>query len=60
MVLVVVSLLTKPESSEKLAGLTFATTQGEIATQTSTNRKNIWLSLVLVGLVGLVWLYFTK
>jgi len=59
-VLVVVSLLSAPETDEKLKGLTYQTT--EIAHEKSKKyaglSANAWLSILLALLVGAVWLYF--
>jgi len=60
-VLVVVSLLTTQASDEQLAGLTFATAEGEPVEglDISWRRKDTWLSILLALCVGAVWLYFT-
>jgi len=61
-ILIVVSLLTRPESDEKLAGLTFATTDKTSAEAAMSHRGMqtllIALSVVLVGVVAAIWLYF--
>jgi len=73
--LVVVSLLTRPESEAKLAGLTFATaepggatleaTKAAMATDTARTKSRstskgveIGLSMLLVAVVAVVWIYF--
>ena len=68
-VLVVVSLFTPPLDDAKLAGLTFATAEvpraggahagQKLASDPLWRRRDVWLSIVLAGCVGLVWLYFT-
>jgi SSS family solute:Na+ symporter len=68
-VLVVVSLFTPPQDDAKLAGLTFATAKAthpgaeqdgrKLASNPLWRRRDVWLSIVLAGCVGLVWLYFT-
>jgi solute:Na+ symporter, SSS family len=68
-VLVVVSLVTPPLDDAKLAGLTFATAKAahpgaeqagrKLASDLLWRRRDVWLSIVLAGCVGLVWLYFT-
>jgi SSS family solute:Na+ symporter len=68
-VLVVVSLFTPPLDEAKLAGLTFATADAaqpggapagqKLASDPLWRRRDVWLSIVLAGCVGLVWLYFT-
>ena len=65
-VLVVVSLMTPPETDEKLAGLTFATAEavhpdGYVPppSDPAWRRRDLGLSIVLVACVGLVWLYFS-
>jgi SSS family solute:Na+ symporter len=64
-VLVIVSLLTPPETEEKLAGLTFATAKvprvgggPELEADPAWRRRDLWLSVALVICVCLVWLYF--
>lgn len=63
---VIVSLLTRPQSDEKLAGLTFATakvTSGEEAQALSDTKSGraleIAFSLLLIAAVGAVWIYFS-
>lgn len=57
-VLVVVSLLSPPPPDEKTAGLTFETS---IKTKLNSawQRKDKWLSFVLVGLIAIIWIYFS-
>ena len=59
-VLVVVSWLTRPVSDAQLAGLTLSTVQKEELTAPAAARRrtHILLSVVLVGIVAVVWLYF--
>lgn len=62
-VLVAVSLMTAPQSDEKLAGLTFATSGADsqdprLVSDPAWRRKDFWLSILLVLAVGAVWLYF--
>lgn len=65
-VLAVVSLLTPAQSDAELAGLTFATAHAGRGTGTDDlvppdpdrRRRDLVLSVVLVLLVGLVWLWF--
>lgn len=56
-VLIVVSLLSAPPSEAQIAGLTYST-----ATKTDSDpawrRKDVILSIILAGVVGLVWIYF--
>jgi SSS family solute:Na+ symporter len=57
--LIVVSLLTKPESDEKLAGLTFQTTPAAgIKSAISSRVVEIVASIVLIAMVTTVWIYF--
>jgi len=62
--LIIVSLLTPPEDERKLSGLTFATVPPLTAADRPTaavqaqQRLNIGLSVVIVGLVCAIWLYF--
>ena len=60
-VLVTVSLLTPPPPEEKVAGLTFATQEPAPADESGrrTRRIDLRLSLLLVGCVGLLWIYFS-
>jgi hypothetical protein len=68
-VLVVVSLVTPPLDDAKLAGLTFATAKAaqpgaeqagrKLVSNPLWRRRDVWLSILLAGCVGLVWLYFT-
>lgn len=70
-VLVFVSLLTPPESDEKLAGLTFATAdmaqpgRGDdlLTAMPDSDPKwrqtDMWLTIILIGCVCAVWMYFT-
>ena len=62
--LIVVSLLTPAPADAKLRGLTFQTTEEPVdqeklhATQTE-HRVNVGLSLILIGIICAVWLYFS-
>ncbi|MGH9361632.1 MAG: sodium:solute symporter, partial [Thermoanaerobaculia bacterium] len=63
-VLVAVSLVTRPEPEQELAGLTFATatsaTPGNVApSRAAWRRLDVILSILLAACVGLVWLFFT-
>jgi len=62
-VLIVVSLMTPPQTADKLRGLTFQTVEGQVADKLRAGRlqqrMNIGLSLILLGIVGLVWWYFS-
>ncbi len=63
-VLVAVSLMTRPQSDDRLAGLTFATasratTAGEgPPSSPEWRRRDVFLSVALVVAVALVWLTF--
>lgn len=62
--LVVVSLLSPAQSETKLKGLTFQTTETEVAPEAAPprparQRVNLLLTVVLIALVGLIWLYFS-
>ncbi len=66
-VLVVVSLATRPQTDERLAGLTFATAEkpsagaaapSALASSAAWRRRDFWWSVGLAACVGLVWLYF--
>ena len=69
-VLIVVSLLTKPPSPEKVAGMTFATaneatTDGETdearwQADPAWRKRDVWLSVVVVSMVAVVMLYFSS
>ena len=60
-VLIGVSLLTQKPQTEKLAGLTFSTK--EIDTKISINkiwkRKDLILSVLLIGCIVMIWIYFS-
>jgi SSS family solute:Na+ symporter len=63
--LIIVSLMTRSESEEKLAGLTFQTVGPAGVEVVSAREARSWrfwmqilLSLVIVGIVVVVWLYF--
>jgi len=60
-VLIAVSLVTPPPPAEKVAGLTFATTEppAEGETDSRWRRRDLILSLFVVVSVGLVWIYFS-
>lgn len=57
-VLVVISLLSAPPSDEKTIGLTFETS---IKSQIDSiwRKRDKWLSVILVVLIALIWIYFT-
>ena len=59
--LTAVSLMTTAPSESEVAGLTFQTRdrQPPTATDTSWRRTDIRLSIVVVVIVGLIWLYFS-
>jgi len=64
-VLVVVSLVTAPQTEDQLGGLTFATADAEsdepderLTSDPVWRRRDLWLSGLLVVCVGLVWLVF--
>jgi SSS family solute:Na+ symporter len=57
-VLVAVSLLTPPQSDEKLKGLTFATAGSGAIGDAAWRRRDVLLSVLLVAAVVLVWLAF--
>jgi len=60
-VLIGVSLMTKKPSIKKLAGLTFATKDRVSKTQINPvwRRKDLIFSIILLGCVGLIWIYFS-
>lgn len=66
-ILVAVSLLTPQQSDSQLAGLTFATAdmaqegnaQADLVSDPAWRRKDLWLTIGLIGCVILVWLSFT-
>ncbi len=65
-ILVVVSLLTPAPAGRQLAGLTFATasetteeTPDLAPSKPAWRRRDVWLSILVIGCVALVWLYFT-
>ena len=60
-VLVVVSLLTEAPSDTRLKDLTFATVDDKTAlpSDPAWKRRDMGLSLLLVAVILLVWLYFT-
>ncbi len=59
-VLVGVSLLTRPETDEKLSGLTFSTSSADPGLESGTawRRTDLILSILLVIAVATVWLIF--
>lgn len=60
-VLVIVSLLTPEEPKVKLRGLTFQTVEAGpegVVPIPAFRQANLWLSLALLGLIAMVWLYF--
>ena len=58
-ILVVVSLFTRPAPDSQLAGLTFTTTKGVELKQVQWTRVSLAFTLILLGIVGVVWLYFS-
>ena len=60
-VLVIVSLVTPPPPDEKVAGLTFQTTDrdSKSSSDTAWRRRDLQLSVVLVGIIAAVWIYFS-
>jgi len=58
-ILVVVSLSSPAPSEAKLADLTYGTTTGASASDPGWRRLDVILSVVLAGIVGMVWLYFS-
>ena len=58
-VLILVSLSSPPPSAEQLSGLTYATTGDAGSADPAWRRRDFQLSVVLLLLVGVVWLYFT-
>lgn len=60
-VLVGVSLLTEKPSEEQISGLTFATTVAEdrAKTRASYNKTDIVLSLIVVVLIVMIFMYFS-
>lgn len=58
-ILVVVSLFTRPAPDSQLAGLTFTTTKGVELKQVQWTRISLAFTLILLGIVGVVWLYFS-
>jgi SSS family solute:Na+ symporter len=63
LLLIVASLLTRPESEKKLAGLTFATVEPNeeprIETDQSARDVNLLITALLVGAVLVIWGYFS-
>lgn len=60
-VLIVVSLLTPEEPKAKLRGLTFQTVEAGpegVVPIPALRQANLWLSIALLGLIAMVWLYF--
>jgi len=60
-VLIGVSLLTQKPQNEKLAGLTFSTkeTDTKISVNQVWRRKDLILSVLLIGCVAIIWIYFS-
>lgn len=60
-IMVAVCLFTKEPSYEKIQGLTYSTTVAEDkkASQTSWNKKDVILSLVILIIIALVLIYFS-
>jgi len=60
-ILILVSLLTHPDSDDKLRGLTFQTLEidGETAAaKPLLARASFWMSILLLAVIGTVWWYF--
>jgi SSS family solute:Na+ symporter len=58
-VLIVVSLMTRPQSDSQLAGLTFATTTGQgLESDPKWRRRDLLCTILLVITVVAVWLIF--
>jgi solute:Na+ symporter, SSS family len=60
-VLIVVSLFTPEEPKTKLRGLTFQTVEAGpegVVPIPALRQANLWLSIALLGLIAMVWLYF--
>jgi SSS family solute:Na+ symporter len=58
-ILVVVSLRSPAPSDQKLADLTYGTTTGKSDSDPAWRRLDVVLSILLAGIVGIVWLYFS-
>ncbi|MFQ6038464.1 MAG: Na+/glucose cotransporter, partial [Candidatus Aminicenantales bacterium] len=60
-VMVVVSVLTKEKTYERIQGLTYGTTVAEDrkASRATWNKKDVLLSLVVLIIIGLVMIYFS-
>jgi len=58
-ILVVVSLRSPAPSDQKLADLTYETTTGRSDSNPAWRRVDVILSIVLAGIVGAIWLYFS-
>jgi len=60
-VLIVFSIVSQEPSRKKLAGITYSTK--DMGNKTRINllwrRKDIILSVILIGCVGLIWIYFS-
>jgi SSS family solute:Na+ symporter len=59
--MVIISLLTREPSYEKIQGLTYGTTVSEDkkASRESWSRKDLLLSLVVLVIIALVMIYFS-
>jgi SSS family solute:Na+ symporter len=60
-VLIGISLMTQKPQINKLAGLTFSTKDmgGKISINKIWTRKDITLSILLIGCVSIIWIYFS-
>ena len=60
-IIAIASLLSAPPSPEKISGLTFGSMSAEdhAELRASWNRKDIWLTLAVVGIVLTIYLYFS-
>ena len=57
-ILVLVSLSSPAPSEDKLRDLTFATVSGDTKSDSRWRRRDMILSIILVGAVAAVWIYF--
>ena len=55
----VVSLMSPAPSDAKLADLTYGTTKGRSSSDPRWRRLDVVLSIILAGIVGIVWIYFS-
>ncbi len=59
--MVVVSMLTRPPSYEKIEGLTYATTaaRDKQASRASWTTKDLFLSIIILAIIAVVMIYFS-